>query len=222
MDREANSPIQEGYDQVAAEYAKKFFTELDHKPFDRLLLDRFIAEVKGRGAVCDMGCGPGAVARYLHDQGLEEVVGVDLSPQMVRQAHVLSPMLHFQTGDMCALDISDNAWVGIAAFYSIIHVSREHAVEALAELKRVMVPGGLLLLAFHIDMGKKHVHLEEFFDKKVSIDFVFFQVQEMRKYLKKAGFINIEVFERPPYPEIEYQGPRAYIFARKPDTSLVF
>jgi len=58
--------LQDSYDQVAGEYVTRIFHELEHKPLDRALLDRFAAEVRGLGTVCDMGCGPGHIAQYLH------------------------------------------------------------------------------------------------------------------------------------------------------------
>ena len=70
---------QESYDLVADEYVRRIFDELQHKPLDRQLLDRFAASVRDVGPACDMGCGPGQVARYLHEQGAG-VCGVDLSP----------------------------------------------------------------------------------------------------------------------------------------------
>jgi 2-polyprenyl-3-methyl-5-hydroxy-6-metoxy-1,4-benzoquinol methylase len=56
-------------DRLADEYARRIFNELQHKPLDRELLDRFAARIVGRGEVCDMGCGPGQIARYLRDAG---------------------------------------------------------------------------------------------------------------------------------------------------------
>ena len=58
------------YDRVAEKYAAAFFDELERKPFDRALLDRFAAAVAGRGRVCDVGCGPGHVGRYLAARGV--------------------------------------------------------------------------------------------------------------------------------------------------------
>ena len=52
---------------------------------DRQLLDRFAASVQDRGPVCDLGCGPGHVARYLSERKVQ-VCGVDLSPEMVKRA----------------------------------------------------------------------------------------------------------------------------------------
>jgi hypothetical protein len=51
------------YDTVAEEYARRIGRELEDKPFDRALLDRFAARMAGQGDVWDLGCGPGHVAR---------------------------------------------------------------------------------------------------------------------------------------------------------------
>ena len=48
------------------------------------------------------------------------------------------------------------------------------------------------------------------------MDFIFFETEEMKNYLVRSGFMVEEVIERDPYPEVEYQSRRAYIFARTP------
>jgi SAM-dependent methyltransferase len=207
---------QTSYDRVADEYVRRIFDELARKPLDRQLLDRFAASVRDVGPACDMGCGPGHVARYLHQQGVV-VSGVDLSPAMVELARQLTPGVEFQQGDMLALAAPDGAWAGIAAFYSIIHVPRENLAQALGELRRVLRPGGLLLLAFHI--GEDTMHLDEWWGQRVSVDFHFFRSDEMAGYLRAAGFEIEEIVEREPYPDVEHQSRRSYIFARRPMTS---
>jgi hypothetical protein len=57
--------IEASYDQVAQQYTEAFFEELARKPFDRQLLDTFAERIRRRGMVCDLGCGPGHVARGL-------------------------------------------------------------------------------------------------------------------------------------------------------------
>lgn len=206
--------LQSSYDRVAEDYAGHFQDELDNKPFDRKLLDWLAEKVVTLGTICDMGCGPGQIARYLSDHGAE-ACGIDLSPEMVKQAQTLNPGISFQQGDMLSLTgISDNSFGGIAAFYSIIHIPRPSLNQALAELKRVLRPGGILLLTFHI--GQETVHMDEWWGKEVSLDFNFFETSEMKENLKTAGFELEEVIERDPYPEVEYPSRRAYIFARKP------
>ncbi len=216
MDVHKHMDYQTSYDQVADEYVRRIFGELQHKPLDRQLLDRFAASVREVGPACDMGCGPGHVARYLHEHGVQ-VCGVDLSPAMVERARRLTPGVEFRQGDMMALEAPDGAWAGIAAFYSIIHISRDDMARALRELRRVLRPGGLLLLTFHI--GEDTIHLDEWWSQKVSVDFFFFRSDEMAGYLGAAGFEIEEIIEREPYPEVEHPSRRSYVFARRPKTN---
>lgn len=205
---------QSSYDRVAAEYAQHFNNELDHKPHDRALLDRFVGIVieDGGGMVCDIGCGPGHVAAYLHRQGLN-TVGLDLSPEMLAGARKLHPSLTFYQGDMRKLPFADRELAAITAFYSVIHIPREGVTDTLREWRRALRPGGRLLLAFHI--GDEVVHLEEWWGEAVNLDFAFFTSAEMHGYLEAAGFMVDEAIERPPY-EQEHPSTRAYILARVP------
>jgi SAM-dependent methyltransferase/N-acetylglutamate synthase-like GNAT family acetyltransferase len=211
---QTRTDLQIGYDRVAEEYEGQFRDELDKKPFDRKMLDRLIEKTSGPGMICDLGCGPGQVSGYLHRRSVK-VCGIDLSDEMVRRARRLNPNILYQQGDMRALnEIEDETYKGIAAFYSIIHVPHQSVTEALCEIKRVLCSGGTLLITFHI--GQKTIHLDEWWGKKVSLDFHFFETDEMKGYLAAAGFELEEAIERDPYPEIEVQTQRAYIFARKP------
>jgi SAM-dependent methyltransferase len=207
---------QTSYDRVASEYASRMSDELDRKPFDRVMLDWLAQKVGGRGPICDMGCGPGQIARYLHSQGVK-ACGVDLSPEMVAQAQRLNPAIPFRQGDMLTLDgIADGAYGGIAAFYSIIHIPRDDIARALLTLHRVLMPGGVILLAFHL--GDETLHMDEWWGQQVNVDFHFYGREEMKGLLHTAGFAVEEAIERDPYPpEVEHQSRRAYIFARRPE-----
>jgi ubiquinone/menaquinone biosynthesis C-methylase UbiE len=216
MHEKITPSIRQDYDRLAPEYAKRISDELQHKPLDRKLLDRFAAEVKGRGDVCDMGCGPGHVSRYLRDAGAT-VFGLDLSAGMLEQARRLNPDIVFREGNMMALDLSDESLAGIAAFYSIVNIPNEFLPLVFREMNRVLQPGGQLFLAFH--MGDGTTHEQELWGHPITMDFFFFQPPEIQRHLEAAGFAIEEIIERPPYPpEVEYQSRRAYMFARKPAT----
>jgi hypothetical protein len=50
----------------------------------------------------------------------------------------------------------------------------------------------------------------------VTLDFHFFRPKPMEGSLRTAGFEIEETIEREPYPDVEHQSRRCYIFARKP------
>jgi ubiquinone/menaquinone biosynthesis C-methylase UbiE len=209
--------VRESYDHVAHDYAMRFQGELAHKPFDREMLERFAVRARAvPGAsllpVLDLGCGPGHITRFLHDLGVG-VTGVDISPGMLTEARRCHPTVAFQEGDMRALSLPDASVAAIAAPYSIIHIPRQDVVDVLRGLHRVIVPQGWLYLSFHV--GDDVVHLDDLLGNPVELDFIFFRAAEMEEYLRGAGFANLETFERDPYPDVEAQTRRAYIFAQR-------
>lgn len=219
MIQEKISDVQSCYDRVADEYAQRIYDELQHKPLDRLLLDRFAESVRHAGVACDLGCGPGQVARYLHGRGIQ-VCGVDLSQGMIDCARQLNPGIEFNQGDMRALPVEDSAWAGIAAFYAMVNLSPSEMIQALGEMMRVLLPGGRLLLSFHI--GEDTSQVEDLWNYGTALEFYFFRVSTVASHIRKAGFEIEEIVERGPYaPEVEYQSRRAYIFAQKPMTKTI-
>ena len=207
--------VRTSYDELSDEYARQLFNELQNKPLDRRLLDRFAEETMGRGKVCDMGCGPGQVASHLHKCGANGF-GLDLSPRMLEQARLLNPGISFQEGNMMALSLRDGSLAGIVAFYAIVNIPEESLPLIFREMDRVLEPGGLLLLAFHT--GEETIQVKELWGRPISLDFFFFRVSAIRRYLEAARLTIDEIIERDPYPpEVEHQSHRAYIFARKRD-----
>ncbi|MET0398137.1 MAG: class I SAM-dependent methyltransferase [Longimicrobiaceae bacterium] len=211
-DPPSRGDVRASYDRVAGEYARRIAGELAHKPLDRELLDRFAGRVRGAGSVADLGCGPGHVARYLADRGVD-AFGLDLSPAMVEQARELQPGVPFRVGDVTALDAPDGEWAGAVAYYSLIHLPRGIVAAALREVARALRPGAPLLVAFHV--GDETRRMDEWWGHPVRLDFVFFGVDEMAGWLREAGFAVEDATEREPYPGVEAPTRRAYLLAVK-------
>jgi SAM-dependent methyltransferase len=203
--------VRESYDSAADAYAQHVASELAQKPLDRHLLNRFAEETRGRGLVADLGCGPGHVAKYLHDQGVT-VLGIDVSPEMVRCAASLHPGLEFMVGDMRKLSLPAGRLVGLVAFYSIVHFERAELDGVMRQLRQVLAPGGLALVSFH--MGDQVVHVDELFGAPVNLDFRFHHPSSVIEALRSAHFAVVEHVEREPYEGAEYPSRRCYLLAR--------
>lgn len=203
--------VRESYDSAADAYARHLAAELDRKPLDRHLLNRFAEATAGLGPVADLGCGPGHVAAYLHARHVS-VVGIDLSPEMIKCAASLNPGIEFRTGDMRALDWPAESLAGLIAFYAIVHFSTADLGAVFTEMRRVLRKDGLALLAFHI--GEQVVHVDDLFGARVSLDFVFHSPDAVVDALRISGFKMLERTDREPYEGAEYPSRRCYLLVK--------
>ena len=202
--------VRSSYDMVAETYATKFFDELSRKPFDRRLLDEFAAALPARG-VLDVGCGPGHVAGYLSERGLD-ATGVDLSPAMVEIARRLNPEIPFHVADMRELPAADSSVGGIAAFYSVIHIPRKDVPAVLLEFRRVLTISGRLLIAVHGGSGT--ITTQDFMGKHAPFEATLFEKDELVDLITSAGFEVTTATIRAPY-DFESQTPRLYVAATR-------
>jgi SAM-dependent methyltransferase len=212
MEGADRSNVGASYDEVAASYAAEFSDELDHKPLDRALLSMLADEAQG-GVVADLGCGPGHVASWLADRGAS-TVGVDLSPGMVAEASRLHSHLEFRVGDLCDLPADDGEFAAAAVLYAIIHLAPAELGPAMRELRRVLAPGGLALVSFHI--GTEVVHRTEWWGHRVDLDFRFYPIDEVVDAAVGVGFDVEARIERSPHAE-EVATRRAYLLLRRPE-----
>lgn len=205
--------VAEMYDAIAQEYADKFCSEHEKKVQDREILYRFSQNVASKKPVWDFGCGPGQTTHYLKNLGVE-ISGLDLSEKLIEQAQKRYSDIPFRKGDILDLEFKNETIAGIVAFYAIVHFSQDQVHKAFSEIFRVLKPGGVFLFTYHI--GEKKIHLDEFLGQHVEIDFMFFTTDFIFDCITDAGFDDIKIIERDPYPEAEYQSRRAYVFATKP------
>ncbi len=98
------------------------------------------------GRVLDVGCGPGVMTEAVLERG-GTFDGLDLSPEMVREAkekfgHL--PGVHFAEGNIEAIDAADNSYDQLICMAVIEYLKTPD--QALAEMKRVLKPGGIAII----------------------------------------------------------------------------
>ncbi|MEW9547298.1 methyltransferase domain-containing protein [Nonomuraea sp. NPDC050783] len=96
----------------------------------------------GAGVV-DVGCGGGRAVAELAGRGAR-AIGVDLGEEMIEVARHRWPEADFRLGDACALPLEDGSVAGYRAD-KLFHQLAD-PLKALAEARRVLVPGGRVVL----------------------------------------------------------------------------
>ncbi|MER7505187.1 class I SAM-dependent methyltransferase [Nonomuraea pusilla] len=144
------------YDAVAESYADLVRGFLDEAPYVRAVFALFadLVRASGGGPVADVGCGPGHVTAHLRQRGVE-AFGIDLSAGMIEVARRDHPGIRFEVGSMTDLPLTDASVAGLVAWYSLIHVPEGKVGEVFAQFRRVLRPGGPLLLGFHVGDGSR-------------------------------------------------------------------
>ena len=127
------------------------YDAMNHAGPNRSFVER-LGQLGARGRALDVGCGPGHVALMVLDElkAVTEVVGVDLSTNMLRHAErhrAASPhrdRLRFELGDAKGLPFEDGSFQTVFSNTILHHIP--DPVPFLAEVWRVLAPGGTLLV----------------------------------------------------------------------------
>ncbi len=105
-----------------------------------------LPELKPDMRILDVGCGPGTITADLADRVPDgHVTGIDAAAEIVSQARELAggrPNLEFAAGDVYALDFPDGTFDVVHCHQVLQHLG--DPVRALAEMRRVTRPGGIV------------------------------------------------------------------------------
>jgi len=117
-------------------------------PAEVMLLVQFREALSKR--VLELGCGAGRVTSYLIELG-GEVVGTDISPRMVQHCNLTLSRGRFMVADLKHLEtFAPESFDAIVAANNVIDVLEDSERQrAFGEMRRILAPGGLLLMSSH-------------------------------------------------------------------------
>jgi SAM-dependent methyltransferase len=203
---------QVSYDTVAASYAVQARAALAAEPYLRAALALLADMVRdaGGGPVADVGSGPGHVTALLHELGVD-AFGIDLSPAMIDVARQDHPGLRFEVGSMTDLRLADASVAALLAFWSLIHVPDNEIPAVFGHFRRVLRPGGPLLLGFHAGDGAR-LKTEGYGGHPMKVYVHRRQPDRVAAWLRDAGLtIEAQMLLGP-----DDSVPGALLFARRP------
>ena len=208
--------VRAAYDAAAADYVAAFADDLDKLPLDRSVLDAAL-EMLGPG-------GGGRRPRVRPRAGLP-VPGrpggpADRTGSRPRDAGPGRPggpeASSFAGGDMRALPFgSAGLFAAAVAFYSIQHLPEVELPSVLGEIRRVLAPGGILVIATHLGDGE--VTVDEFLGHAIEpVGGTFYGSEELEAVLRRHSFRVDRSWYRDPLPH-EHPSKRIYLIGRRDD-----
>ncbi len=194
-----------GWEEVSTGY-ERHFGSLTRQSVDALLQ---AAGVGAGKSLLDVCCGPGMIAEAAAALGAE-ATGIDFSAAAVRIASSRVGTARFDVGDAQSLPYADDHFDAVVCGFGIIHLP--HPNRALAEMRRVLKPGGRLALSvwempsaangFGLIYGSIKAHANLDVDLPHGPDFFQFSDPERLKgALLHTGFMEADIGSVPQFWE---------------------
>lgn len=189
MTSKEDKHISDSYNTGAKKYYENWcrlhdFTEADRCKFCELL--------PPGSQVLDIGCGPGNDTTYFVENGFD-VVGIDLSKEMIGIASGRETRAVFYEMDMRRLTFGNNSFDGIWVSFSFLHVKKSDAHKTLQQFKRVLRNGGYICLLIHTNVttAYKKTQISGLFEddgKPISTYVQEWKQEDVLELLEKTGF----------------------------------
>lgn len=176
--------------KLAAEFYNKIIN-LHHQEFNykglqyKDWLDLLILKLEKGSKILDLGCGNGRTVKYFVDKGFQ-VIGIDLSDNMLKLAKKYVPKGEFYKKDFTKLNFKSNSFNAIISFFALNHIPKKQFKNIIKRCKRLLRPNGFLLLG--MVKGQGEGLFEGFYGKKLQLYGAGYTKKEIIQILRLNGF----------------------------------
>lgn len=191
------------------DYMVEFLSLGKERAMRRMTVD--LARLQPGESVLDVGCGTGALTRLARERVGESgnVYGIDAAPQMIavarRKAARCNLEIDFQVGLIEQLAFPDDSFDVVLSSLMMHHLPEELKRQGLAEIARVLKPGGRLLVLdiqpkqSQSDQSRIRRHMQQrgshaFFALLLHAGLER-GIEDLAPVMKEVGFTHIEIGE---------------------------
>jgi len=192
------------YDKIAERYCEITEEEGDRN-FQEKMLDRTFGFMPPDPRIIDLGCGDGRDTEYLRRKGVD-VVGIDLSKEMIKLARKKYPECAFLHSDMRDTVFPNNTFHGAWASTSLTNIPKSELSSVENEIYRILEKGSIFCFSFKVGEG-------EGFEESIVDGFETYQSYYTLDELKRS--LNLfNVIESKEYPGEIFNSEFMYCWAR--------
>ena len=190
------SAVRHVYEDIADGYAGRFGDDLERSLVDRTVLETAVGMLPPPALVLDLGCGPGQVASFLVARRCR-AVGIDLTAKMLDVARRADPPLALINGNVLRLPVRDGAADGAIAWFALHNLPRALLGGALAQVRRVLRPGGVFVMATHGGDGEESV-AHHWQTRTEHVPLTYYSLEQLRSELGSQQFEIVDERSGPP------------------------
>lgn len=206
MKKDQSSHTASVYDKIAGIYQDTF-----DEPTD--FIEEFVEMVPRNSSILDAGCGVGTDSAFLHSKGFH-VVGLDLSPGMIKIARKRHPDIEFRLEDLREPKFPDRSFAGIIGSFSLIHIPKKDVPGTLNKYNKLLKEQGVLFLTLQGGRSEE-LFVDEPYKPGEKTFLNIFSEAEIKKELEKTGFVIVKIKDRLPEEGKEFNYQKLFVWAEK-------
>lgn len=142
-----------------------------------------LKKISPKATILDAGCGIAKPVSKFLTQKKYNVIGIDISEEMVKKARKNVPKAQFKVMSMYDLKFPLKKFDAIISFFVILHLEKSKISKVFKDFYRILKERGYLL--FSINRGKTEGYLE-FYGKEIFLST--YTKEEIEEILGKTGF----------------------------------
>lgn len=144
--------------------------------------------------ILEIGCGPGNITKYLLSKRPDfEILGIDISPNMIKLAKKNNPKASFEFMDCREISMIKTKYDGIISGFCLPYLSHIDSEKFISDAHHLLQENGIFYLSFIEGNPNKSKYLVN--SKGDRVYFYYYDLEQIKNQLLKYSFGDHKIFK---------------------------